>query len=736
MTGMTGLFKFACCVSVAPMALTAQLAVAQTAPSGNTTSTVEEIVVTAQKRSENLQQVPAQVSVIGAEALEELHATQLADFGAYVPGLQVNSVGSPGQTTLSLRGIAPIGPAATVGTYIDDTPIGSTSIEASGSEFSLNLLPYDLQRIEVLQGPQGTLYGANSIGGLVKYVLTTPNLTDYEERVGFDVFGVSNAGDAGSGGRAMITGPLVQDTLGFLASYGIEHTPGFIDNAATGQHGGNSDLQQSGRFSLLWQPSSALSVKLSALFQNIDSDGNGTVALNPTTLKPIYGALSDEYFLNQPFKSTLRHYSADLSWDFDWATLVSATSYSTYTQLYTRDDTLKYGILYPLFGIPAGIAPIDQDASTKKITQEVRLSSPATDTLEWLVGAFYTHEDTVNDQYIYAETNAGRPIAGFNPLLAAQLPDTYEEYSLFGDLTYHITDQFDVAGGLRYARNNQGFDIAAKGFLVGSHDLTGSSSEGVVTYSFGPSYKITKDIMTYFRVSSGYQAGGPNIPYPGVPPTVKSDTLTNYEVGLKSEFWNQRAQFDVALFDIDWKNIQVEAFQQGTGFTYLVNGGSARSEGAEVNGLIKPFTGLTLAGNATYTDAILTQNVPEIDGLSGDRLPFIPLWSGSANADYQWSLTDEVDAHIGAGYRLVGSRDVRVTHNPLAYELGAYNALDLNADLTYKQYRVRLFVKNAGDTRAYNNEIPIQNALTTATTQVEATIIQPRTIGISFDAMF
>ena len=303
--------------------------------------------------------------------------------------------------------------------------------------------------------------------------------------------------------------------------------------------------------------------------------------LNPdvVTLKPIYGALTDEYFLNQPFKSTLRHYSADLSWDFDWATLVSATSYSTHTQLYTRDDTLKYGILYPLFGIPAGIAPIDQDASTKKITQEVRLSSPATDTLEWLVGAFYTHEDTVNDQYIYAETNAGRPIAGFNPLLAAQLPDTYEEYSLFGDLTYHVTDQFDVAGGLRYARNNQGFDIAAKGFLVGSHDLTGSSSEGVVTYSFGPSYKITKDIMTYFRVSSGYQAGGPNIPYPGVPPTVKSDTLTNYEVGLKSEFWNQRAQFDVALLLISTgrtsRSRGVSA--SATGFTYLVNGGSARS---------------------------------------------------------------------------------------------------------------------------------------------------------------
>jgi iron complex outermembrane receptor protein len=728
--------RFGQCALAAPLLILGAHARAQsTAPSGPTEG-LGEIVVTAQKRTENLQVVPSQVNVISATNIDELHATQLTDIGAYVPGLQVNSGGTPGQTTLSLRGIAPIGPSATVGSYIDDTPVGATSIQASGSLYSLDLMPYDVERIEVLQGPQGTLYGANSIGGLIKYVLTSPSLTDFEGRVGFDLFGVHNASAPGGGARASVTGPIIQDQLGFLLSFASEDTPGYIDNSQTGQKNQNDLHQRSGRLALLWEPTSTLSVKLQALYQDINAGGDATVAVDPTTLRPIAGDLTDNNYLAQPSHNSLQHYSAEVSWDVEWAKFVSATSYSDSDFTKTQDESRSYNPIFPLFGAPPGIAPFYAHLETRKITEEVRLSSPSTKTFEWLVGGFFTHEATENDQSIYALTFDGVPIPGLNPLLIASLPDQYKEYAAFGDVTLHVTDQFDLAGGVRYAKNTQSFPVSAMGSLTGAATLFGTSSEGVVTYNFSPRYKVTEDIMTYLRIASGYQAGGPNIPYPGVPPTVKSDTLTNYEAGIKSEFWEKRAMLDLAAFYIKWHNIQVQGFQPNTGFTYLDNGGTASSQGVSLDGSIHPVGGLTVSGNITYTNAKLTEDVPEINGLDGDRLPYIPQWSGAAQANYSWALTNDLTAQVGGGLRVVGNRYSNVSSNPYALEFKSYDAIDLDAALTFRKYTARLFVKNAADTRAYNFDTLIQSALTTASVQTERTVIQPRTIGIAVDAKF
>jgi len=174
---------------------------------------LEEITVTAEKRIENLQDVPATVSVIRSEDLSDLHVTQLTDIGAYVPGLQVDSYGAPGQTTLSIRGISPLSANATVGSYIDDTPIGSTGFHDRGGNYALDLLPYDVRQIEVLSGPQGTLYGANALGGLIKYDLTTPNLDKSEFRVGGSWFDVASGTGTGSGLRGYVNTPLVLQQL-------------------------------------------------------------------------------------------------------------------------------------------------------------------------------------------------------------------------------------------------------------------------------------------------------------------------------------------------------------------------------------------------------------------------------------------------------------------------------------------------------------------------------------------
>lgn len=184
------------------------------AAAGSTIDTLEEIVVTAQKRAENVQDVPSSISVLGGEQLQTLHAVQLTDYAAYVPGFQVDTRGSPGQAQLTLRGVAAsISSGPTVGVYLDDSPVGSSSIFAQGSSFQMDLMPYDIERIEVLRGPQGTLYGASTMGGLLKYVTRAPDLGSFELRAGTDLLSIKNGSGTGWGGRAGLNVPLIEGKL-------------------------------------------------------------------------------------------------------------------------------------------------------------------------------------------------------------------------------------------------------------------------------------------------------------------------------------------------------------------------------------------------------------------------------------------------------------------------------------------------------------------------------------------
>lgn len=714
----------------------AQATQAQNQPSRDATqgTALQEVVVTAQKRSENIQDVPATVSVVGSQLLNQFHVTQLADIGAYVPGLQVDSGGTPGQTQLSIRGIAPLSSNATVGTYIDETPIGATSLHDRGAAYALDILPYDVERIEVLEGPQGTLYGANALGGLVKYVLTTPNLNKTDIRFGGDLEGISGGSDAGGGARFMINTPLVEDKLGFIASYAFENTPGYVDNVQTGRQDQNAAKEESARLALLWKPITDLSVRLGMLYQHISADGNATVALDPDTLKPIVGELKDNNYLPNVFKSELRYDTADVNWDLHWARLVSATSYSYQKDIIDAEATRTYQPILALLGAPDGETSFPLQLTTKKFTQELRLSSPSTNRLEWLVGGFYDKEIGTNHQALTAQNPDGTSITGLDPLFVGSLPTSYEEYAAFGNVTYHFTDWFDLSGGVRYAHNNQGFrEIILPGSpIIPASDEPGRSSEGVWTYSVSPRLHITRDVMAYVRVASGYQAGGPNIAFPGVPSSVKSDTLTNYEVGLKSSFWRQRALLDISAFDLQWNNIQVTGNAPG-GITYTTNGGTAESRGFEANGTLRPMAGLTLNGTATFTDAVFTQDVPEVGAANGDRLPYVPRWSGSLRADYSRPLTPEWTGHLGGGLRLVGTRYSIGPFSVDEFRTGAYDALDLDADVSNARYTVRLFVKNLTDTRAYLTDSPVQNGYTGDMVQVEGILLQPRTIGMSID---
>ncbi|WP_426701079.1 TonB-dependent receptor [Rhodanobacter sp. Col0626] len=702
--------------------------------------TLGAVTVTAQKRSQDARKVPTSISVVGSQQLEDQHAASLIDLAGSLPGVQINTGGAPGRTSITIRGIPSLGAGAVVGTYVDDTPLGSSSNFARSASYALDLLPYDIERIEVLRGPQGTLYGASTMGGLLKYVMKEPDLNHVGGELGGGISTVSGGHGTGWDGRATINLPLIQDKLGISASVSKNQTPGYVDNVVTGQNGINDVTQKSSRVALLWKPGDDVSLKMSALHQSVNANDQGIILLDPTTQQPIYGEQKTGTALGQPFRKQVNFYSATLNWDLHWADFTSATSYSTAATHALEDDSVTYGPLYPLLGnYPVGLSAFDLALDLKKVTQEFRLASKPDDHIEWLVGAFYTRESSKNLQVETAQANDGTPIVGLDPLFVGGIPSTYKEGALFGNLTYKFNDRFDVTGGLRFARNEQNFEqriTGGGGLLVPLGNSPGHSSENVLTWMLSPAYHLSDDSMLYLRAASGYRPGGPNFALPGVPPSVKSDTLVNYEAGWKSLFFDKRISVDFAVYDINWRGIQVSTATPNGSITYLANGGTATSRGAELSAAFMPIRDLRLGLNASYTDAYLTEDAPALKGKNGDSLPGIPHINWSYTTDYYYQLPGAWSGHVGGNYRWIGKRSSNVSSSPYNYPENSYGVLDLNADISKDVWTLRFYVKNLTNQHPHLNIGYMQNGVTNAVVNLPSAILQPRTVGVEFDAQF
>ena len=716
----------------------------QDAP-GEETTDLKTVIVTANKRPEDVMNVASSNSVVGEQQLENINAGQLSDYASYVPGLQVTSDGTPGQTRLSLRGIAPLSSGATVGTYIDDSPVGSNGLYQAATIFMLDLLPYDIERVEVLRGPQGTLYGAGSMGGLLKYVTRAPDLSNTEFRIGG---GVSSVTDGGNGDNFRLGAniPLSTDKLGLRVSYARNNLPGYIDNSVTGEEDINDASQTSARVALMWQ-GEGVNLKLSAMRQTIDSDNNATVSLDPTDSSPIDGELDHLVYVDAPFQKDVDYYAATLSWDLGWGDFTSASGYSQVDTWRRQDVTIDYGEFTNLgLGLPdPGASYFDNKLDFKQFTQELRLASKMGGRFDWLLGVFYSRETGDNYQHIELTQLDGSPlpppfdsIAG--DLATLYLPTTYKELAFFANGAYQITERFKVGAGVRYAKNDQEFSQnVVSGLLLPIGESPNASQENVFTWSLTPQFQLDKDNLLYARVATGYQPGGPNVKLPGVPDKVDSSTLTNYELGLKSMFADNRVQLEVAAFRIDWEDIQViSTFDGASG---LVNGGTARSQGVEFSALFQPSANLQLGLNAAYTDAELSEDFPFLEvpsppflvelatGFKGDRMPYTPKLSFSATADYYFPLGGAGwEGHVGGGYRWVGDRVNGTAQREIIYDaatmtplqttltppikLGSYGALDLYAGVSNDHWTIRAYLKNAGDSRGYSSIADHQNQLT------------------------
>ncbi|MEI4508349.1 TonB-dependent receptor [Sphingopyxis sp. CCNWLW253] len=696
-----------------------------------------EIVVTAQKRTQNVQDVPISIAVVSGDELQEQGSASLVDYAGYVPGMNVSNSGTPGQTTITLRGVAPLNNSQTVGIYLDDAPVGSSAIYNRAGAFTIDLMPYDLQRIEVLKGPQGTLYGASSIGGLVKYVTVQPDTNRFSVKAGVEGFAIKGGDGLGWGAQAMVNVPIVQDKLAVSGSFAWRSTPGWVDsvnNAALKDQ--NNYEQRGGRVALLWTPTSDLSVKLAGIWQSLDSEGNGLYAADLTGRRLGDGRSYNNY-VPESFDVDLDYYSATIDYDFGAATLTSATTYSKTQSAQVQDASYAFGVLFPLLtggAIPPGITPFALDLGLKKWTQEVRLASPSGGRFEWLIGGFFTDEKTSNSQLVRSFDMAGNPIAPLDPLATVGLPATYKEYAVFGNATFKLSEQFEITGGVRWARNEQTFRQISSGAIVPQADDPGTSSEDVFTYSISPQFHINEDAMLYARLATGYRPGGPNVIVPNVPPTVDADRMKNYEVGLKADFADRMVSVDVALFLMDWTDIQV--VRSFGGVSGGANGGKARSKGIEGSFALRPTPGLTISATGSYTDAVLSEDVPDISGVDGDRLPAVPKFSGALRADYEFELGGDNKGSFGVGVRHASSRLSLVESDPLVARAKAYTSVDLNASVTLgDHWTVRAYARNLLDNKGEMARSTMADGLNRPSF-LAISPLQPRTIGVALDMAF
>jgi len=731
-----------------------------------------EVVVTASRREQDIVDVPAAVTAISGETLNERNLTQIEDFAAQVPGFSIQKVGQTG-VRLVIRGQNTGGAGASVATIIDDVPLNTASPNTNGSTITPNFDTYDMERIEVLRGPQGTLYGATAQGGLLKYVTRKPNLKEFEGGIDLGRDKISGGGD-GNSVKGVVNLPFASGKAALRVMGYHEDVAGFIDNVRTGQNDVNSGKRDGARAILLVQPSEEFSLRFTAFKQKhrFGSDGYADVFGSPL----VSGAEDDKSYRlvsGKPVTSvtpiggvvgSYEHYNAAIDYDFGGVTLTSSTSSVRGKSNYGLD--ISDGVAGPGFTLAAAFGPLfgqnivvglDQQNNHKKFTQEFRLASKGSESLFWQVGAFYAKEDINFNQFIRAldPANVSReltilpfiPGIGGLPLGGSFLPGEYKELSGFGDVTFTISERFELSVGGRYTKNNQNSQVTNEPGLINAPVQIVNpeirSSENKFTFSVAPRFRVSDDVSLYARIASGYRPGGPVLAIPnppaGYPNDFTSDKTINYEVGVKGSAADGRVSFDVALYQIDWTDAQIiSTFVSGNGQTFSVtgNGGSARSRGLEWSLAFRPLERLTLGWVGGLTDAQLTEDAPGLGGSSGDELPYVPRFSSALNVDYAMPLSETLTLNLGGSYVYTGKRYGNFSSTPLISnhpEIPSYNTLDLRAGLEFGRYHLDLVAQNVSNSRGltdYRNNGGAGGQFGTAN------VLQPRSIALHFGANF
>jgi len=722
------------------LAASAAASVAAPAPpsAASGLDSVTTVTVTATRRREPAREVPVQVQAIAAAELEKAGASQLSDYLADQPGVNVNS-GGASYNSVTVRGVSTgAQTVATVGIYVDDIAFGSSGAYSNGAQTALNLSLLDLNHIEVLRGPQGTLYGAGAMGGLLKYVTNEPDTYERSGKIGLGV-DFTKDGGVGHTENALINVPLKEDVAGLRVAAFHEHTGGYIDaiGADPGRNTNRGD-SSGGRVSLLIEPTAKFKLRLTALTEDIQRSAHDYVDYDGTTGRPAHGALEHDRTVPEPLSSKVQLGSIGLEYDLGWARFESISS----AQTSSLDNKLDYTPLYaPLLQAAAGLTvdtvPLHTYSRTQKQTQEFRLTSPSDETFEWLGGIFYTHERGENHQFLTSTLPGGTQGPD---LVTVDIPSRLTELAAYGDLTWKPVHGLALTGGIRIARNQQKFSEDLSGVLSGGDQaLVGSSNETSKTYLGTISYALTSTSNVYARAASGYRPGGPNVVLndpnthlPLAPAQFKHDSLWSYEAGYKADLLDKKLSVEASVYDIRWKDIQQLVSVNGLGV--ITNGGKAQIDGTELALRYKATSQWDVNAALSYLDARLTQGATGL-GNAGAPLPNTARLSASLGSNFNFSLGDHA-AWIGGSERYIGDRHAGFTGSALQpdFRVPEYWLTDAQAGIDFgKRVQLSMYVRNLFDRRAMQSASTINLPLNGP---VEVTLVQPRTVGLSLNASF
>lgn len=741
----------AACLTTTSLAATA--ACAQTTNVDNT-----EVVVTALKRETTLQSTPVSVSAVSGEALRRGDVQDISQLHG-VPGLSFVDAG-PAFTRIVMRGIQTVGEPA-VGLYYDETPVtgvvGSTS-DAGGSMPALKL--FDVNRVEVLRGPQGTLYGSGAMGGALKVLFNKPAPT-YAAVIDASV---SQTAHGGSGNlvQGMINLPIIRDKLAVRVVGFDETSAGYIDNTVLNTRNINETKAKGGRFLARLTPFENLTIDAGAFYQETHGD------------RPIWNMEAGPYkATNQvrlPSDDLMAMYDLTVKWvdhGLTWVGTASSSHRKDYSSLadpsyYFQTDLNNPAMCAKLRGgtcSPQTLAAFNayvqgyleevifaaQKADTN--TAELRVSSNEWHGLTWTAGAFYSDRQGDDDNNgLGVDPTTALPSVPWNRQTNRLIDDQLTQSAVFAEASYKLTSRLTLTAGTRFVD----YERHVGGQTVVPLDLAGakltpyamsSSKENKWLSKVNLAYAYSDSVLLYAQAAQGFRPGGANqvLGLPAALTAYRSDSLWNYETGVKSRGFDNRLTVNADLYRIDWKDMQVTGQNMALGpFSFIANAGAARINGAELESNLH-LGALRLSANVGYSDARLSEDQTNANitanGHRGDRVPYVPQVSGSLSGDYDYSLGQGWRGYADVNAVFVGESFSEFSPANVFYRrLPAYTSINLRigAQSDSRGWGVSAFVDNlfdrVGIVSETANNISVGHTLVTS--------IAPRTVGVNVRKSF
>ncbi|HJS62783.1 MAG TPA: TonB-dependent receptor [Pseudolabrys sp.] len=642
-----------------------------------------EIVVTAQKRLETAFEVPLSISVKGEEEIQKRNAQTITDLQYSVPGLSISEFG-PGTQRIQFRGISSYSGLPQIGIYLDEMPLNTESGDG-GPDVRL----IDIARVEMLRGPQGTLYGQGAMGGTIRYITNNPDLT----RVSGSALGEVSVIDGGGidwRAEGVLNLPVVEDRLGVRLVGGYTRLGGWIDNPVTGRDRTNRGESYVVRGKVLAKLTDDLTATFTGSHQNLDIGADNVANDDEQTL----------FSIATPRKSRINLFSAVLNYDLGPVTLVSATSWQDRKGADTIDLTAILGPLAELLsGQPSGTVTavaVNTSSDFRAFSQELRAQYDDGGPFRAIIGGFYRNSASRSTTLSAVEPAAATP-AGFYEIAGNS---TSTSWAVFGDFTYGLLDNLDVNVGLRYFEDKR-TSLSNSSVLGTTATDTGADTFTAFTPKFNISWQASDALNLYATASKGFRSGGFNNTSVGgttvvIPPTYDPDSVWTYETGAKFQSADRRVYGEVSVYRNEWSGIQSVATVPIVNLAYTANGGKMAGYGVDAQLSFRPVSPLTLTLTGGWNNMKYKITTPEHN--EGDRADYAPRFTGSASAEYRFDLASNVPAFARLDYQLADGIQIYFrNYMPAAVNGDTQHYLNFNVGADIGSVSLQLFVKNILD---------------------------------------